>query len=48
VDPFFTDYLVDMVRSTRSFRQRNQPSVQEDGLLDDILVELNSEANGDR
>lgn len=48
VDPFFTDYLVDMVRSTRSYRMRNRTPAQEDSVFDDILVELNPETNGDR
>src|SRR5690606_6779565 len=48
VDPFFTDYLVDMVRSTRSYRMRNRTPAQEDAVFDDILVELNPETNGDR
>ncbi|MBW7857697.1 MAG: hypothetical protein H3C43_05250 [Leptonema sp. (in: Bacteria)] len=44
VDPFFTDYLVDMVRSTRSFRERNQTvSVESDLALGDILVEMSSD-----
>lgn len=44
VDPFFTDYLVDMVRSTRSYRERNQTvSAESDLALSDILVEISSD-----
>lgn len=45
VDPFFTDYLVDLVRSSPSFRARRKGQSPEAD--DDFLVELQQdEANG--
>jgi len=40
VDPFFTDYLVDLVRSTVSFRDRGKVTVEAAPDLTDILIEI--------
>ncbi len=48
VDPFFTDYLVDMVKSTRSYRERQSSPLSDESAINDILVELNPDTNSER